>query len=1128
MDLNLHSKYGRDNRYALNKLLLVMKLILILLTTAIMQVSANSFAQKITLNKTRASLGQVINEIRKQSGYDFLYNNKLLTLAKPVTIHVRDASIEQVLAICFDDQPLTYAIDENFIVLKRAIVKASVQVPIDIKGRVTDEKGGPLPGASINIKGTTISVSSDANGEFTIRNVQPNAVLVVSFLSFVTQEISIGSNTSINVVLLENTKGLDEVVVVGYGTQQKANISGAIAVIDEKMLSNRPSTNTLSALQGAATGMTVQRTTGEPGAEGYSIQIRGLSSVNGSRPLVVVDGTPSTGNSLDLINPNDIASISVLKDAAASAIYGARAAGGVILVTTKKGQVGGVKVDYNSIFSINKPINLLQPLHSWEQAEMEVESRVNAGLNPGISDEDIARMKDPAVEYLPNPAGTSKWLYYYDVDPIPVFMKDFTGQQNHNLSVSGGSEKDTYFLSVGYMNEDGILKVGADNSNRMNARLNYDHKFGKIFSLDSRIDYTRKKTLKSIRENGGAAANLTDIYTARTKFPTFVPETDGIYYSRVGAILGDEGSKDGVSSDDLGAIFNLKATNIVPGLNLSGIYRGSISGLARNRNYRRLEFSDPVLIYQPTNQVTKDMSTDRASNIQFLADYNLKLAKHDIKLLGGYSFEDFRSENLQTTAKNLSSNEVFSNNLGDPTQASNTDNIQTWALLSYFGRLNYNFDSRYLLEFTMRYDGSSKLAPENRWQLFPSVSAAWRLENESWFKESLPFVNQFKIRGSWGQLGNSDGVIGNYDYIGLLSAGPAYPFANTRSRSYYQASLASPAKTWETVQTSNIGTDLAFLKGRLTLSGDYYNKRNKDMLVPVGISSAIGITTSTYNLADMKTWGWEVSAGWNDVSGKLSYWANVRVSDDQNKILKYASRSGVLPGVNNIIEGMPYGSIFGYISEGFFQQGEVIADHAFQDSRTGTGDYKYKDVNGDNIISAGLSRTDDHGDLVYLGNAQPRYSFGADFGFTWKGIDFSAFIQGVGKRSIYLTPTAIFPFSGSGRMPLTFNLDYWTPENTDARFPRLYLGGAQNWLPSSDLVMNSAYVRLKNLQFGYTLPGKLTERAGIGKLRVYFTGQDLLEFNKMWLKEYDPESPNQAAFQYPYFRSYALGINVTF
>ena len=1096
-----------------------------------MQVNASSFAQKINLEKVNAPLDEIINEITTQSGYDFLYNNKLLKAAHPVTISVRDASIEKVLAICFHNQPLTYTISDNFIVIKQISINKAV-IPIDIRGKVTDEKGIPLPGASVKVKGTNIATSADVNGEFTLKNVEESSVLVVSFLSFVTQEVSVNNRNSINIILIENAEALNEVVVVGYGTQQKVNLTGAVAVIDEKMLSNRPATNTLAAMQGAATGLTVQRSTGEPGAEGYSLQVRGLSSVNGSKPLIVIDGTPgvdgATGNSLDLINPNDIASITVLKDAAASAIYGARAAGGVILVTTKKGKAGKVKVDFNSLFSMNKPINLLQPLHSYETAEMERQSRINAGLSPGISDQDIAYMKDPSVEYLPNPvAGGAKWLYYYDVKPIDVFMKDFSGQQNHNLSLSGGGEKETYYISLGYLSQDGVMKIGPDHSNRINTRMNYSHQFSKVVSLDTRIDYSKKNTIKSNRENGGTAGNLTDLYIGRTRYPTFVPETN-MYYSRVGAILGDKNSTDETGIDDLNAIFNLKATNILKGLNLSGVYRGSLLNLNRNRQFPTIRLSDPLFIQQPTNQVTKDAINDKAYNIQFLADYNLTLKKHDFKLLGGYSFEDFRSNSLQGIAKNLSSNELFALNLGDPTLDGTSENIQSWALLSYFGRLNYNYNSRYLLEFTMRYDGSSKLAPENRWQLFPSVSAAWRLENEIWFKKHLPFFDQFKIRGSWGQLGNSDGVIGNYDHIGLLTQGAAYPFNNVMNRSYFQSTLASPDKTWETVQTTNIGADIALLKGKLILSGDYYNKRNKDMLVPVGVSSTIGITTSTYNLADMKTWGWELSAGWNDVAGKFNYWANLRLSDDQNKILKYASRFGVLPGVNNIIEGMPYGAIYGYVYDGFFQQGDVISNYAFQDSRIGAGDFRYKDLNGDKVISAGRNQVDDHGDLVYLGNSQPRYSFGADFGITWKGVDFSAFVQGVGKRAIYLNPIVIIPFIGSGRSPQSFQLDYWTPENTDARFPRLYQAAGQNILPGSNMVMSAAYIRLKNLQVGYTLPSKVTTRVGMNKLRVYFSGQDLLEFNQMWLKEYDPESPNQASFLYPYFRSFALGVNVTF
>lgn len=403
------------------------------------------------------------------------------------------------------------------------------------------------------------------------------------------------------------------------------------------------------------------------------------------------------------------------------------------------------------------------------------------------------------------------------------------------------------------------------------------------------------------------------------------------------------------------------------------------------------------------------------------------------------------------------------------------------------------------------------------------------MENESWFKEALPFIDQFKLRASWGQLGNSDGVIGNYDYVGTLSTGDNALFNNVKNTSYYQNYLSSEDKTWETIQTSNAGFDLSVLGTRLNLSADYFIKRNDNMLAPLQVSSMIGINTSTYNVADMKTWGWEVTVTWKDApSNQFSYWASLNVFDAKNKILKYDGRSAVAAGTNEIIEGMPYNSIFGYVADGYFTSADEVSSSAFQNKKTGVGDIKYRNLNDDENINAGSSSMDDHGDLAFLGNPSPRYNFGVNFGFRWKGFDFSAFFQGVGKRKMLLDASAVYPFKDTGRMPSTVHRDYWREDNLDARFPRPFYAGSHNTLVSSHWVQNCAYIRLKNLQVGYTLPQSLTKRAAISKARIYFSGQDIWEKTKMWYEYYDPENPNNTTFIYPLFRTFTMGLTLTF
>ncbi|OFX30364.1 MAG: hypothetical protein A2W90_14410 [Bacteroidetes bacterium GWF2_42_66] len=1002
-----------------------------------------------------------------------------------------------------------------------------------VSGKVTDSSSAPLPGVSVVIKGTTNGTITDFNGNYSLPNVPNDVTLVFSFVGMKMQEVKIAGKVTVNVKLEEETFGIEEVVAVGYGTMKKVDLTGSISQVSGEKLKNRPVTNALSALQGAASGVVVTRSTGQPGKEGYDVEIRGLSSVNGGKALILVDGAPGD---ITTLNPNDIESVNVLKDAAAAAIYGARAAGGVILVTTKKGVSGDITIEYNGLFGGQTPMMIPDRLHSWEEETLTNIALANAGRNADYSEADIEIMKDPNVNYIDaywNPG--KDWNVLYDFNQTEYMLRDFSPTNNHNFSLKGGNDKDQFFMSLGYYHQQGIFILGPDETSRINARFNYSRQLNKTFSLDTRMSYGQTNTLSPTY---GITLLFDQLFQARSIYPIFLPESNDTKYfyhssnPRAYPILKDGGEvKD--RGDEFNGVFTLKAKDILKGLTLTAVYSPGLTGINSNGNYRTVEMWNRIQVggrLNYPNSAIRDRRMILSNNLQFLADYDFKLGeKNTFHILGGYAYEDYRNHFVSATAKSLSSNDLFALSLGDPTLSVVSEGIQTWALLSYFGRAEYNFDDRFLLKASLRYDGSSKLAPDNRWQAFPSLSAAWRLSNESWFKGLLPIFDEFKLRASWGQLGNSDGVIGNYDYIATLSKGPDALFNNQKNTSYYQQYLASADKTWETIETSNAGLDFSILKNRLNVSADYFIKRNNNMLAPLQVSNIIGITTSTYNVADMKTWGWEVTVGWKDSpSANFSYWANLNVFDTQNKILSYDGRSTVAAGTNSIIEGMPYNSIFGYMADGYFTSTEEITSHAFQDTRTGVGDIKYRNLNDDERINGGLSRMDDHGDLVYLGNPSPRYNFGIDLGFKWKGFDFSAFLQGVGKRMMLLDARSVYPYIGTGKKPSAVHLDSWTPENLDARFPRPYFGGTHNTLVSSHWIQNTAYIRLKNLQVGYTLPQSLTKHIAISKARVYFSGQDIWEKTKMWYPYYDPENQNRATFVYPLFRTFTMGVNVIF
>jgi TonB-linked SusC/RagA family outer membrane protein len=1012
-----------------------------------------------------------------------------------------------------------------------------------VTGKVTDQKDVPIDGASVLIKNTSAGVSTNSKGEFTL-NVSKGAVLVISSTGYTTKQVVVtGPVLTIKLELgADNLMG--DVVVIGYGTQKKVNLTGSVVAVDKKMLENRPVTNAIDALQGAAPGLTITRTNGQPGKEGWNMNVRGFSSLNGTNsPLVLVDGVEGQ---LSNVNPNDIESISVLKDAAAAAIYGAKAAGGVVLVTTKKGSSGKIKIGYSGLYTIKKPYSMPTRIHSWEEGQMANLANENAGLADAYTQQQIGWMKNPDSSFVPN--DPYKLYYYYDLNQMPILLKKTTPSNSHEVFAQGGTDKTQYFFSLGYYGAQGIFKFGPDNNQRYNVRINVNTKLSNVFSLDSRVAYTQNLISAPTGAANGDGGLFYQIYQLRTRFPIFLPGDSSKYASTgSGATLYPLLKAGGYSNSiehNFNGVFTLKADNLVKGLGLRLIYSPQLDQTNGTNFYQTI----PLWTYSngvPTiatylnnpDKLQKTRVTQTSSNVQALADYDLNISNdHHFHLLGGFQYQSYNydylsAQNTSLILNNLASLNYTSNSTINPNFVG--DNVQSNVWVSYFGKLDYNYREKYFLEGTLRNDASSRLAPAHRNQVFPSISAAWRVNRENWFNSVLPGVNELKIRGSYGTLGNAQlgtNYQNNYNYYALLNSGPAYPFNNSSTPSLYQSTLPSPSLGWETIATSDAGFDLTLLRYRLSIGFDYFVRDNNNMLITVNQPALLGVTPSTVNGASMRSKGWEAIVSWKDKVGNVSYWVNANISDNTNKIKRYDGNLVYSEGINTAIPGLPINTIFGYKALGYFQTKDEVTKSPIQFgfNNQGPGDIKYLDANGDGVINAGKGTKDNHGDLVNLGNTSPRYLFGLNLGAQWKGFDFSVFFQGVGKRNLIVNPQAVLPFEGTYKMPWEINKNYWTPDNPSALFPRLYTGGGTNDYISSQWVQNAAYVRLKNIQVGYNLPAKVVAKAGIQSARIFFSGQDIWEKNKMWFKYYDAENPDVTTFGYPFFRSYAFGLNIVF
>lgn len=1127
MNKKLDRNFYRPKMTLSKRLLRIFKTTsLLLLFFTINAFAFSSKAQTVILRNKALTVSQVIKEIERQTDYLFVYSKSDVDLNRKVVFSSQKLAVGQLLQEVFKKTGITYEIKDINIVLKKESVSTEQksekrQKERRVTGVIKDNHGDPIIGASVIETGTTNGAVSDLNGQFTLSSVKTDEIQI-SFIGYITQTVKLGDKNQLTVVLKEDTQTLSEVVVVGFGTQKKVNLTGSVETMDSKALENRPIRSATDALQGAMSGVIIQSSSGQPG-EFSSLKIRGNTSINSGGALVIIDGLPGDINH---VAPQDIESISVLKDAASAAIYGARAAEGVILITTKQGQSEKIKVEYSGNLAFNSPTRIPKSNNAYDHAMLSNTAFTNAGLAVNFSQDALQAIQDPSVVALPK---GRDFIYTANMDWIDLMM-DNSFQETHNLSVSKASDRLKYLFSASWLDQDGMFsEYGPDNFDRINLLSNIGVDIVKDkLSFNSKINFVNTNKQYHPQFGGWSIPYITFVQ-AGPNMPIYDYNGNYARYRMQGNPIQAmrEGGEGLFKQQKIEGIFTLSYKPL-KGLLLKAT-GGAVIRNNQTKEFRRQygKYGPDGLIsvgagqYGPNNIVQKS-SNSQYLTAQFLAEYSKIIAQvHDIKVLGGWSVEENKYEDLEAKRTDIVGNTLPALKLGSTDGWSNNADETEWALASGFMRLNYAYASKYLLETNFRADGSSRFSKKNRWGIFPSASIGWRISEESFMKNQSLFSN-LKLRVSWGQLGNQNGL-GLYDHIAQYTINGYYPFANGLGQWAVNGTLPSEERTWETVVMKNIAVDMAFLNNRLSVTGEYFIKNNQDMLVNIEVPSVIGIKVPTGNYGELEVKGWEVSLAWKDKIKDFAYAINFNLSDQKDKLTDYGIEyNGFTQGVNQKVQGYSLGAIFGYQTDGYFQTKEEASQSAvYNKAITSAGDIKYVDQDKDGKISA-------PNDLKYLGTTMPRYTFGLNFNADWKGFDFHLGLQGVGKRNFYINQEIMAPFSVTwGNFSYTMHNDYWTPENPQASLPRHYAGANHNYQTSDHWLQDAAYIRLKNLQVGYTLSPQLTKRIGLSRCRIYFSGDNLAELSKL-NKNFDPELTDPSGVMYPIMRSISFGLNLAF
>ncbi|MDD2283944.1 MAG: TonB-dependent receptor [Paludibacter sp.] len=1136
---------------------------------------------KLALKNTL--LSNVIEELHKQTGYEFSYDTEILDTEIPaVSVNVSNETIENILKLIFDETDIHFKVVNNRVFLRSDNVTIREngkqgaalhqQQGKKISGKVTYNNGTPVISATIVIQGdTTNGTVTDIDGNYTLVNVPENATLMISYVGMKPQSVPLNGRTVINVTLYEDTGLLEEIVVVGFGTQKKVNLTGSVAMIDGEEFTKRPVVNVTQSLQGVIPGLTasIPNAGGTPG-KSFSLQIRGQGNLSGSdAPYILVDGVEMN---LADVNPNDIASISVLKDAAAAAIYGARAAYGVILVTTKKGEEDKMRVSYQGSASWSSALNLPKMVNGYEFAKFFNDGNRNAGVTPQYSEKQLEVLK----LYAENPTNINSWpgvtsnnsmstIFENNsrgvgsTDWFKFHYKNYAFKQNHNISFTGGNKIAKYYISGGYYDEEGLLRYADINYRQYNFNSSLTSQLTEWLKLKLNTKYSNGKQNSPF---GTGAINESMFYHGLARFRATVSPYD---------LNGNFSELSQVPYLQSGTYTETMNTNsiITGGLELEPIKRWKvffeytykkgttdyealatpatfigIDGTSYKQNTRS-ELGIP-----DASSFLRSMAASEYQSINLYSNYNFTLAKnHNFILMGGYQEENNQFQMLQARVVGLinTTNPGINLATGDKTPSESRNG---WATRGFFGRINYDYDGKYLLELNGRYDGSSRFLTANRWGWFPSISIGWNMAHEKFMQPIQHVLSSLKLRASYGELGNQSGArLYTFSKTMNTSAQGNWYFTDGRNMIIWGPETSDPNVTWEKVKSKNGGVDFGIFNNRLTGSFDLFERITRDMLGPSeDVADMFGASVPNTNNAVMRSRGWEFTVNYRGKIGSdIDYSVGAMVSDAQSTVLEYRNPTFTNPA-ENWYKGRKVGEIWGYRASGIIQtqaEADTYNDLLNTSYLTGRnfepGDLKFIDLNDDNAINRGTNTLNDMGDMTIIGNSTPRYQFSLNGFIRYKNISLSALFQGVGKRDY--NPAGSNYFSGAGPFAQVTvfkeHLDYWREDNPNAYFTKPYISGAGNNgtfnaktinTPTDYYLQNASYIRLKNLTINYELPQSWLQKVYMDKVSLFLTGENLFTITDI-IGFFDPELvfvSGAGGKNYPLNRIYSMGLILNF
>ncbi len=1151
-----------------------MKLTVLLLVCSLgIAHAANSHAQTTDVHITaqNQTVKEVLQEIESQSGFGFFYDNTLIDLDRRVSVESGNDNVFDILDQIFEGTDVSYkVVDKTKIILtthEDAVQQSQQTGKHKVTGKVVDEKGEALIGASILEKGSSNGTTTDIDGNFVLTVSSETSVLEISYIGYLTKDINVQLNKPMTIRLQENTEMLDEVVVVGYGTQKKANLTGAVSQVSmDKVLGDRPVSDVGTALQGAIPGLVIT-TSATPGSDA-TFNIRGTTSINGGSPLVLIDNVPGD---INLLNPEDIESVSVLKDAASSAVYGARSAFGVILITTKKGKKGEkFSINYNNAFGWTEAINLPEQVSTLEYMDIYQHTFGNSHY---IQSMDIDTWRNYFTQYHNDPSslpGVEESGRYIDPDGHVYFLNDkdiatgaITGgfQQKHNVSVKGGTEKLTYRMSFGYVNNNGVLTGSKDVYERFNVSSYVSADITKWLNTSLDFKYTK---------GDQATPDNTNQYIWNMQMPRYFP---------TGTVTDAEGNTQYWQTPANAVLLAptnhtvrknpriYSRTSIRPLQGLDIVFEYTYNGTEQDIR----QYNGYFTLLHPQNTVASEPTTSKYTNNKVSTDYNSINANatyqksfklHNFKIMGGFSQETSSTKRLNVNRLDMINPDLPSIS-GGTGEVTATDSYVEYIIRGGYGRINYDYDGRYLFEFVGRYDGSSRFPRNNRFGFFPSASIGWQVGKEKFMEWSKSWLNELKLRASYGSIGNQ--AISDYAYIATMNPQKAGWIIDGRQPiTLTTPGMISSNFTWETAKTLDAGIDLSLFNNRLQATFDWYQRNTTGMLAPGrDLSAEAGTTAPEQNAADLRNRGWEITLSWRHQINDWGYRLGFNLYDSKTVITKYDNPNKSL--AMDYYEGMTIGEIWGYVTDGFYTIHDFVSSSdgvkgwqdgvwtlkdgvtSIQGVSPRPGDHKFKNLRDDensvNRIDAGSSTIENPGDRTVIGNNAARFQFGGNFGVSWKGLDLSVFLQGTGKRDYWVSNHMRWGFgnaeTGTAGAIYEGQDDFWTPKDQDANTVEgwepvnpnptyhRYYGNLQNKSSNrrvqTHYLINAAYLRVKNITLGYTLPKSIVSKIGLSNAKVYCSGENLFTVSSA-PSGFDPE---RLSWGYPYYRTISFGFNLT-